>query len=345
MASQSKSDNETVLVAISNLYLSEDLKVYKQHLRVLVHILSRHTLVRAFFHPPPVIPVSLLQDIVSSATKCPTGYVVTLHNDQRVVIDKKVFAAALHLPYYESTFDQPTDGDLKSMIYNMGYLYDLQKLFHMSKGHISPFWQCLIHYIIKCLTGKMGGTDQLNRRLMGLLWSLYSGREVDHAAILFEDFLSYIPSSLKPTALLKLADPTDPAVFFHLTSTKGVPNYPSHSLKQCEVHKKLKKKAFESSLSKQPPKKKQRKVKTKSFTSEFPLSISQRSPTSEFSLSISQKSPTSEFPLSISQKSPPSEFSLSISQKSPTSEFPHSIYQKSLTSAFPFSTFSKISYL
>ncbi|KAI3503835.1 hypothetical protein L1887_32289 [Cichorium endivia] len=289
MASQSKSDNDTVTVAISNLHLSDDLKSYKPHLRVLIHILTRHTLARAFFHPPPSITVSILQEIVSSATKCPSGYTVALHNDQRVVIDKKIFAEALHLPYHKSTFDQPTDGDLKSMIYNMGYMYDLPKLFYMSKGHISPIWQCRIHYIIKCLTGKMGGTDQLNKRLMGLHWSLYSGREVDYAAILFDDFLNYMPSSLKPTgedklvmlkakpytaktdpifgeirrlpeALLKLADSTNPVVISHITSTEGVPDYSSHSLKQCEAPKKLKKKASESSPSKQPPKKKQRKT-------------------------------------------------------------------------------------
>ncbi|KAI3505850.1 hypothetical protein L1887_28151 [Cichorium endivia] len=284
--------------------------------------IARHTLAKAFFHPPPSIPLSLLQDIVSSATKCANGYGICLHNDHRVVLDKKTFAKALNLPYHTSHFDQPFDDDLKSMIYNMGYLYDLPKLFHMSKGHISPLWQCLIHYIIKCLTGKMGGTDQLNKRLMTLLWSLYSGRKVDYAGILFDDFIHYIPSSLKPsgqihsarfwaicidhiyqnldlafpdprsdddklvmvkakpytaktdtifgeirrlpTALLKLADSTHPAVICHINSTAGVDAYPPHSLKQCEAPKKLKKKASDSSPSKQPPKKKQRKVKTMS---------------------------------------------------------------------------------
>ncbi|KAI3523724.1 hypothetical protein L1887_02074 [Cichorium endivia] len=260
--------------------------------------------------------------IVFSATKCSSGYAITLPNNHRVVIDKKLFAEALHLPYHTSTLDQPSDGDLMTMICKMGYLYHLTKLFHMSKGHISPMWQCLIHYIIKCLTGKMGGTDQLNRRLMGVLWSLYSGREVDYAGILFDDFLNYIPSSLKPSgqihsarfwamciehiyqtlqlsipkpksgeakltiqkakpytaktdsifgetrrlpeALLKLADPANPDVLSHITSTEGIEEYPPRSLKECEAPKKMKKKASESSPSKQPLEKKQRKIITMS---------------------------------------------------------------------------------
>ncbi|KAI3739374.1 hypothetical protein L2E82_29778 [Cichorium intybus] len=207
---------DTIRTLLSNLsefsFISEqvrtlihDLKAYKPHLQVLIHVLSRHTLAKAFFHPPPSIPLSLLQEVVSSATKCDSGYAIALHNDHRVVLDKKTFAQALNLPYHTSTFDQPTDGDLKSMIYNMGYMYNLPKLFHMSKGHMSPLWQCLIHYIIKCLTGKMGGTDQLNKRLMTLLWSLYSGRKVDYTGILFDDFINYVPSSSKPTCQIHSA--------------------------------------------------------------------------------------------------------------------------------------------
>ncbi|KAI3499621.1 hypothetical protein L1887_35425 [Cichorium endivia] len=304
MASHSRRDTDTVNIAISNLQLSDDLKAYKPHLQVLIHVLSRHTLAKAFFHPPPSIPLSLLQETVSSATKCASGYGICLHNDHRVVLDKNTFAKALNLPYHTSNFDQPSDNDLRFMIYNMGYMYDFPKLFHMSKGHISPLWKCLIHYIIKCLTGKMGGTDQLNKRLMTVLWSLYSGRKVDYAGILFDDFLHYVPSSLKPTgqihsarfwaiciehiyqnldlafpdprsaddklvmvkakpytaktdpifgdirrlpiALLNLADPRHPAVVSHINSTEGVDAYPPHSLKN------------------QPPKKKERKIKTTS---------------------------------------------------------------------------------
>ncbi|KAI3503825.1 hypothetical protein L1887_32278 [Cichorium endivia] len=239
---------------------------------------------QTFFDPPPAIPVSVLQDIVSTAIKHPKGYTLTLHDGTKTVLNKKVFAEALHLPYHETTFDHPTNTQLESMIYQMGYLYDLPRLFQMSKGHISPLWQCLIHYIIKCLTGKMGGTYQLSKRLMELLWSLFTGYENNHAEILFEDFLSYIPTSQKPKgkihtarfwdmcidhihqtlhipipqprsdedklvmpeakpyapktdsifgkirklpdSLLSLADPSEPAVIFHLSATQG-PSEPS----------------------------------------------------------------------------------------------------------------------
>ncbi|KAI3493582.1 hypothetical protein L1887_40784 [Cichorium endivia] len=96
MTSHSRSDTDTVNIAISNLQLSDDLKAYKPHLQVLIHLLSRHPLAKAFFHPPPSIPLSLLHDIVSSATKCATGYGICLHNDHHVVLDKKTFAKALN---------------------------------------------------------------------------------------------------------------------------------------------------------------------------------------------------------------------------------------------------------
>lgn len=197
MAASGGIETETVLVTISNLHISRNLTQYKEHLRVLIHILSRHTLSRAFFDPAPAIPVSLLHHTVTTAKKGQNSYILTLLDDSQFTLDKEISSAALHLPYHTTTFDHPPPHKLESMIYKMGYAYKLSKLYHLSKGHISPLWQCLIHYIIKCLTGKVGGTDQLNKRFVELLWSLYTGHEIDYADVLFEDFLSYIPTSQK----------------------------------------------------------------------------------------------------------------------------------------------------
>ncbi|KAI3751769.1 hypothetical protein L2E82_22860 [Cichorium intybus] len=322
MATPSKSgdsDTDTILVAISNVNLSRNLTPYKEHLRVLIHILSRHKLSRAFFDPAPAIPVSLLHHSVATAIKGQNCYSLTLLDCRKTTLDKKVFAAALQLPYDEATFDHPTSHQPENMIFKMGYAYQLPKLYQLSKGHISPLWQCLIHYIIKCLSGKMGGTDQLSKCLLELLWSLYTGYEIDYGEILFEDFLAYIPTSQKPKGkihsarfwamciehvyqtlqipipsprskddklvmpeakqyapkidtvfsklrklpdcLLNLADPKEPALLSHLSETTNVSPYNPHLLRDCVAPKKSKKKALESSPSKQPPKKKQQKDK------------------------------------------------------------------------------------
>lgn len=198
MAATSKSggsDDNIVLVTVSNLNISGTLSLYKEHLRVLIHILSRHKLARAFFDPAPEIPVSLIEKTVMSAKKVQNTYTITLIDGKEVPLDKKVFAAALHLPYHEAQFDHPSPHQLETMIYKMGYAYKLVKLYQLSKGNISPLWKCLIHYMIKCLTGTTGGTDQLSKRLLELLWSLFTGNEIDYAEIIFEDFLSYIPTS------------------------------------------------------------------------------------------------------------------------------------------------------
>ncbi|KAI3723572.1 hypothetical protein L2E82_35250 [Cichorium intybus] len=189
--------------------------------------------------------------------------------NRKTTLNKKVFAAALQLPFHEVTFDHPTPHQLETMIFKMGYIYKLPKLFQLSKGHISPLWQCLIHYIIKCLTGY----------------------EIDYAKILFEDFLSYIPNSQKPKGKihsarfcamciehiyqtlqipistprskddilvmpevkpyapktdtvfgklrklpdshLNVADPTEPALLSHLSETKDVSPYAPHPLRDC----------------------------------------------------------------------------------------------------------------
>ncbi|KAI3496674.1 hypothetical protein L1887_39045 [Cichorium endivia] len=132
-----------------------------------------------------------------SAKKVQNTYTITLIDGKEVPLDKKVFAAALHLPYHEAQFDHPSPHQLETMIYKMGYAYKLVKLYQLSKGNISPLWKCLIHYMIKCFTGTTGGTDQLSKRLLELLWSLFTGNEIDYAEIIFEDFLSYIPTSQK----------------------------------------------------------------------------------------------------------------------------------------------------
>ncbi|KAI3518358.1 hypothetical protein L1887_06994 [Cichorium endivia] len=125
MVTQSKSggpDNATILVAFSNVNLSRNLTNYKEHLHVLIHILSRHKLARAFFDPPPAIPVSLLQDTVTTATKGQNCYSLTLLDGRKTTLDKKVFVAALQLPFHEVTFDRPTPHQLENIIYKMGYI-------------------------------------------------------------------------------------------------------------------------------------------------------------------------------------------------------------------------------
>ncbi|KAI3494531.1 hypothetical protein L1887_40727 [Cichorium endivia] len=224
MATQSKSgrpDNDTILVAISNVNLSRNLTTYKEHLRVLIHILSRHKLARAFFDPPPEIPVSLLQDTVTTATKGQKCYSLTLLDGRKTTLDKKVFAATLQLPFHEFTFDRPTPHQLEYMIYKI----DPNSYTQIQGRKISNARSQAKPYAPK--------TDTVFGKLRKLLESL-----------------------------LNLADPAEPALLSHLPETKDVPPYTQHPLRDCVAPKKLKKKASESSPSKQPPKKKQRKDKT-----------------------------------------------------------------------------------
>ncbi|KAI3518407.1 hypothetical protein L1887_07108 [Cichorium endivia] len=142
MATSSKSGGtageDTVVVAPCNITISMDLSLYKEHVRILIHIISRHQLARAFFDKLPTIPVSLLERIVLSAKKHGNHYLITLSDGREVPLDTNIFVAALEPTYHQAQFDHPPPHQLQSMIYRMGYAYKMETLSQFSKGNISP---------------------------------------------------------------------------------------------------------------------------------------------------------------------------------------------------------------
>lgn len=139
-----------------------------------------------------------LEKTILNATKTDDHLIITLANGTKEKLDRSVFASSLSLMVRQDTYPEPTQEELICMLYQMEYKHPLKNLSSLKKSCLSPLWQCVMHYCVRSLTGKTGGTDQMSRRMLELLWSLYTSRPVDYAGILFEVFMAYVSDSQKP---------------------------------------------------------------------------------------------------------------------------------------------------
>lgn len=193
---QLSSGSTSVTIASCNYLAPNDPTTYKGPFTVVNHILTRHPLTRALVAPPPTISVCFLEETVLTATRRGNNLFITLTNGMEVSLDKIMFAIALDLPIHDIQLNTRTQSEFITMFYSMGYEYLLESPSQFRKGHISPLWHYVIHFCIRCLTGKTGGTDQHSKPLIKLIWGLYTSKQVDNVAILFEDFLSYLSAEV-----------------------------------------------------------------------------------------------------------------------------------------------------
>ncbi|KAI3740412.1 hypothetical protein L2E82_30841 [Cichorium intybus] len=125
--SGSASGSPSMTIESCNYPASTDPTSYKDHLQVVIRVLTGHPLSRALFTPPPPsIPFSLLEQYVVTVTKSDNNIFVTLSHGMDVTLDKKMFASALNLPFHEAQLNTPSQSELLTMFYLMGYEYKME---------------------------------------------------------------------------------------------------------------------------------------------------------------------------------------------------------------------------
>ena len=74
----------------------------------------------------------------------------------------------------------------------IGYTQDYKGK-DFKKSVVSGFWTVLMHFIIRGMYGKHGGTDTLSKYWLNVVYSIYSGREnvVDLPKVLWQDFRKF----------------------------------------------------------------------------------------------------------------------------------------------------------
>lgn len=74
----------------------------------------------------------------------------------------------------------------------MGSQAKLKGVIKFKKGKLPAVWQYVYHYVIRCLSGRTGGTNIMGKPLLDLVWSIFTGNPVNYGHILWEDFLQYV---------------------------------------------------------------------------------------------------------------------------------------------------------
>lgn len=86
----------------------------------------------------------------------------------------------------------------------MGYQGKLKGVAIFKKGKLLVVWQYVFHYVIRCLSGRTGGIDNMGIPLLEIVWSIFTGNPVNYGNNLWEDFLQYISKGNPKERMLEL---------------------------------------------------------------------------------------------------------------------------------------------
>ena len=92
-------------------------------------------------------------------------------------------------PVYEP---YPNDVDLSSFLKEIGYEDSPPNMGDLEKAKFPAPWHMALHFVLRCLSGKTGGTDAIVKDLLKLLWGVYYDRNIDFGTILWNDFKQYV---------------------------------------------------------------------------------------------------------------------------------------------------------
>ena len=115
-------------------------------------------------------------------------------NDSLVILTKEKFLTTINLLVHPSikVFTQSMM-DIISALYQMGYQKKIKGIGEFKKNQLPAVWQFVCHFVIRSLSGRTGGTENMGLKLLELVWSNFTGHDVNYGQILWDDFLQYIP--------------------------------------------------------------------------------------------------------------------------------------------------------
>ncbi|KAL7588438.1 hypothetical protein Lser_V15G36250 [Lactuca serriola] len=179
-------------VGSCNLKADLDLGKFDPTLHIMIEFLKSHPI-----HKPLTksikFPLSIIHTAYSSAIyDSDEEYIeFDINKDNTIKLWKAEFLEAIGLPERKEkkTFYEPTNEELFDVLDQMGYLPPrLEMTPDFKKGKLPGIWHFLVHIIVRCLTGKVGGTSTLSRAFLVLLFGIYTGKEVDSGTIIWKDF-------------------------------------------------------------------------------------------------------------------------------------------------------------
>ncbi|KAL4564655.1 hypothetical protein LXL04_028723 [Taraxacum kok-saghyz] len=92
-------------------------------------------------------------------------------------------------PVYEPL---PSDDDLSSFLEEIGHEDTPPILGDLKKAKFPVPWHMAVHFVLRCLSMKTGGTNAIVKDLLLLLWGVYFNKNKDFGGILWNDFRQYV---------------------------------------------------------------------------------------------------------------------------------------------------------
>ncbi|CAI9295998.1 unnamed protein product [Lactuca saligna] len=183
-------------VGSCNLKADLDLEKFDPTLHIMIEFLKSHPI-----HKPLTksieFPLSIIHKAYSTAVyNSEEDYIeFNINKDKTTKLSKVEFLEAIGLPESKEkkTLYEPTNEEIFDVFDQMGYLPPkLESFSNFRKGKLPGMWHFLFHIILRCLSGRVAGTDMLSRQLLVLIFGMYTGKEVDFGTTIWSDFTSYV---------------------------------------------------------------------------------------------------------------------------------------------------------
>lgn len=194
VGSDSATRNQSPSIASSNFRaIFNDHYVYNDSICLMIKFISNHPLSGSFDAFTDVVPLSTLFKCAFSAYRPLTNLQevhLNLMDDSLVIMTKDKFLNAINLLVHPSNkFFSPSITDITSTLYQMRYQKKLKGIREFKKNQLPTVRQFVCHFMIRSLSGRTGGTDNMGLKLLEFLWSIFTGHDVNYAQILGDDFL------------------------------------------------------------------------------------------------------------------------------------------------------------
>ncbi|KAL7589609.1 hypothetical protein Lser_V15G41252 [Lactuca serriola] len=177
--------------------LFKDQPTYNAPTKLMIMFLKNHPLFGHFDAFTDIVPLSTLYKCSFSAYRPvdnPQEVYLNLVNDALVILTKEKFLSAINLLIHPSVkFFTPSMADVTTTLYQMGYQKKVKGIGEFKKNQLPAVWQFVCHFIIRSLSGRTGGTYNMGLNPLELVWSIFTGHDVNYGQILWDDFLQYIP--------------------------------------------------------------------------------------------------------------------------------------------------------
>lgn len=153
----------------------------------MIKFLPKHPLYSAFDSFTEVVPMVIMSKCAFSAFRPSHNYQeihLNLVDDSLVVLTKEKFILTINLGVLPSTkFHTPSTTNVFTTLYQMGYQKKLKGVAEFKRNQLPSVWQFVCHYVIRCLSGRTGCTNN-----MGIFWRSFGVSSWEMQSIMVKSF-------------------------------------------------------------------------------------------------------------------------------------------------------------